>query len=129
MLTNSIQNKLERIAKHYAFHYGFDNQINKLIEECSELVTAQCQIDYLRKKRCHTAEDQTKAQELHATKISELADVLILSRQIDFLMTMPDFIREKKEIEKAMSQKLTRQLVRIGDEENEFNNQRNIDRE
>lgn len=47
MITQSIQNKLERIAKHYAFHYGFDNQINKLIEECSELVTTQCQIDYL----------------------------------------------------------------------------------
>ena len=122
-----MQKKLERIAKHYAFHNGFDNQINKLIEECSELVTTQCQIEYLRKKKKHTASDERKARELHAAKISELADVLILARQIDVLMGMPDFCVEQREIELVMNQKISRELIRIGDEEAEFNNERKQD--
>lgn len=40
---------------------------------------------------------------------------------------MPDFCVEQREIELVMNQKISRELIRIGDEEAEFNNERKQD--
>ena len=82
----------ERI-KTIADHYGIENQMRQLAEECSELAV----------EASHSARIGT------TVKISEeIADVLIMMEQIVYLSGI-----ERKDIDECMQYKLGRQMKRM----------------
>lgn len=110
-----MQKKLERIAKHY----GLDTQLMKLAEECAEYSAAclkwrvyeDLANNQANPSRKYFRELCDKAEE---GCIDELADVLVLCRQIEYFMdTQPPF---KACIEELMDAKCNRQLRRIEEE-------------
>lgn len=85
-----MNDKLEKIFSHY----GYNNQRNKLIEECSELIRAIVRDD----------DDNF---------IEELADVAILTEQF-----LNHFLKYKEEFIKIKEYKINRQIERIKNETN-----------
>ena len=70
-------------------YYGLDNQLNKTIEECAELIQALVKL------------------ESRENTIEEIADVQIMLKQMLYLLDC------EKEVEKVMEYKINRQLERI----------------
>ena len=70
-----------------------DNQLNKTIEECAELIQALVKL------------------ESRENTIEEIADVQIMLKQMLYLLDC------EKEVEKVMEYKINRQLERIKEEE------------
>ena len=108
----NLQEKIEIIADHYCLNI----QSLKLAEECAEYAAAiqkgqiYCQLadNSGEKAFCYFNDLADKAG---ASCRKELADVLVLSRQIEYLMNdEPEF---KEEIERLMNEKANRQLTRI----------------
>lgn len=85
--------RIEQIATHY----GFTSQADMTIEECGELVQAICKL-----RRAYS-EDRYK----HL--LEEVADVLIMARQLRYLLGYED-------IDRIINEKLDRQMRRISDE-------------
>lgn len=85
--------KLKRDIYFIADHYGTQGQLNKTIEECTELKDAI--IGYLigQDSRAHIAE--------------EIADVKVMLTQIEYLL------HSEYEVEGMMRYKVDRQLKRI----------------
>lgn len=84
--------------KEIAFHYGFTNQANMLCEESAEFMVA---LNKLRRGDDNAYENVKE----------EVADVLIMTRQLRILLGADD-------IDRIVDAKLNRQLQRIKEEEN-----------
>ena len=85
--------RIEQIAAHY----GFSSQANMLCEEAAEFMVA---LNKLRRGN----------PDAYAAVKEEVADVLIMARQLRFLLGYED-------IDRIISEKLDRQMRRISDEE------------
>ena len=85
-----------RIIK-IASHYGYTAQSNIIIEECAELTQAICK---LRRAWSDSRLENVK---------EELADVLIMARQLRVMLGADD-------IDRIIGEKLDRQIERINDE-------------
>lgn len=81
-----------------ANHYGYTAQSDIMIEECGELTQAICK---LRRAWSDDRLDNVK---------EELADVLIMARQLRVMLGADD-------IDRIIGEKLDRQIERIADEE------------
>ena len=92
-MTEPEKAKLKRDIYFIADHYGTLGQLNKTIEECTELVAAI--IGYIHKQdsRAHIAE--------------EIADVKIMLIQLEYLL------HSEYEVEGEMRYMVDRQLKRI----------------
>lgn len=88
----------EKIMK-IAYHYGFDSQLNKTIEECGELIKAISKYKGSRFK----SEYLDNLEE-------EVADVLIMINQLRILISKP-------KIDEIIEYKLDRQLKRMSEGE------------
>lgn len=88
----------EKIMK-IAYHYGFDSQLNKTIEECGELIKAISKY----KGNSFKSEYLDNLEE-------EVADVLIMINQLRILISKP-------KIDEIIEYKLDRQLKRMSEGE------------
>lgn len=88
--------RLETIADHY----GFTQQADIMIEECSELIQAICKL-----RRGFSAERYYSVKE-------ELADVIVVAEQLRFMLGAA-------EIDQIKEEKITRQLQRMEAENDE----------
>lgn len=84
MTKQEIEQNIQKIADYY----GLDNQLNKTIEECAELIQALVKL------------------ESRENTIEEIADVQIMLKQMLYLLDC------EKEVEKVMEYKINRQLER-----------------
>lgn len=103
MSENFDKKKLQMIADNY----GFRNQSMMLIEECSELQKAICKWhrnrgDFLRSESSDCDE--------RTDIIDELADVIVMAKQLTYLLSAEDEVSEQIEF------KLDRQLRRMEEE-------------
>lgn len=90
---NIMKEQTEQYIQKIAEYYGLDNQLNKTIEECAELIQALVKL------------------ESRENTIEEIADVQIMLKQMLYLLDC------EKEVEKVMEYKINRQLERIKEEE------------
>lgn len=100
---------LKRRCQIIADHYGFRSQSMMMIEECSELQKALCK--WHREYDGSFKSESSDCQQRTAI-IDELADVIIMAKQITYLLSAEDEVSEQIEF------KLDRQLRRM-EEENE----------
>ncbi len=91
MTKQEIEQNIQKIADYY----GLDNQLNKTIEECAELIQALAKL------------------ESRENTIEEMADVQIMLKQMLYLLDC------EKEVEKVVEYKINRQLKRIRKEKKE----------
>ena len=110
----NLQEKIQAIADHY----GLDTQTTKLAEECAEYAAATLKIVY-----CQLLNDNSlilgldkkivaeKLDEARGKGTEELADVLLLSRQLEYIINK--YPEAKETMDKLMSEKADRQLERI----------------
>lgn len=80
--------EIEQYIQKIADNYGLDNQLNKTIEECAELIQSLAKL------------------ESRENTIEEIADVQIMLKQMLYLLDC------EKEVEKVMEYKINRQLER-----------------
>ena len=92
-MTEPEKAKLKRDIYFIADHYGTLGQLNKAIEECTELKDAIAGYLQNRDSRAHIAE--------------EMADVKIMLTQLEYLL------HSEYEVEGMMLKKVDRQLKRI----------------
>ena len=92
-MTEPEKAKLKRDIYFIADHYGTLGQLNKTIEECTELKDAIAGYLQNRDSRAHIAE--------------EMADVKIMLTQLEYLL------HSEYEVEGMMLKKVDRQLKRI----------------
>ncbi len=81
--------EIEQYIQKIANYYGLDNQTDKIIEECAELIQALAKL------------------ESRENTIEEIADVQIMLKQMLYLLDC------EKEVEKVMGYKINRQLERM----------------
>ena len=84
-----MKEQTEQYIQKIAEYYGLDNQLNKTIEECAELIQALVKL------------------ESRENTIEEIADVQIMLKQMLYLLDC------EKEVEKVMEYKINRQLERM----------------
>ena len=112
----NLQEKLQAIANHY----GMDLQAIKLAEEGAELAAATLKNVGLmiQQENGEGGESiaQKRAEAMEKTD-EEIADVLLVSRQMEYLLLESPKYDEK--ITRLMNEKADRQLSRIKEEENE----------
>ncbi len=92
--------------KDIALRYGLANQINRLVEECSELIQAVMKYKRITESKGLELEKLMLAKE---NIIEELADVCVIMEQIIYLFGC------KREVEKTADLKIMRQIKRIND--------------
>lgn len=109
-----MNDKLKQIADYY----GIEIQSVKLAEECAEYSAACIKALYymtLSEANCSAAFDSYAliAEHLKARDKSteELADVLLMARQMEYLIDQRPEFREK--VDKLMEAKIERQLKRM----------------
>lgn len=103
--------KLEEKIKFVADHYGLDNQLNKLAEECAAFSAIRIKNVFFTSSSGFAG---AEAPQTEKAMISKLSDVLTLTREIEYLLeSRPEL---KNWIESVMNKKLKRQIMRIGDE-------------
>lgn len=90
-----------------ADHYGFKKQSMMMIEECSELQKAICK--WHRECGDSLRSESSDCQE-RTDIIDELADVIIMAKQLSYLLSAEDEVSEQIEF------KLDRQLRRMEEE-------------
>lgn len=113
--------ELKRGIKTIADHYGLNIQTVKLAEECSEYAASFFKFQgYSYCESGLPAKDYFRNKKHEACKenIKELADVMIMTKQIEYLMNQPDNYWLKDIVETYMQEKVERQLKRIKEEEN-----------
>lgn len=109
----------KRGIKIIADHYGINNQTVKLAEECSEYSAS-----FFKFLGYSHLESSRKAKKYYGRKkksacianMKELADVLILAKQIEYLINQPDNTKIKILLDGYMAEKIKRQLIRIEEE-------------
>lgn len=90
-----------------ADHYGYAKQSRQCIEKCSELIQSLCKRE--RKwGNCSLSESADSPE--RTAIIGELADVLIIAKQIEYLLSV------ENEVKMQIDFKLDRQLARIEEE-------------
>lgn len=99
MNEGKIKEEYRQKTKKIIFHYGWDNQLGKLQEECGELWGA-----------VHEVVKDGETRENFDHLIEELADVAIMELQIILFGKLGDEVREK------MKEKINRQIKRIEEE-------------
>ena len=107
-----LQEKIKVIANFY----GLDLQIIKLSEEGAELASAVLKrfVDKEKNERVKDYRyDYDGCREAHTKIREELADVLLVAKQIEFLMERSPWFKEL--ITELMNEKADRQLQRIKD--------------
>ena len=104
----NLQEKLQAIANHY----GMDLQAIKLAEEGAELAAAT-----LKNVGLMIQQENGEGGEAMEKTDEEIADVLLVSRQMEYLLLESPKYDEK--ITRLMNEKADRQLSRIKEEENE----------
>ena len=93
---------IDERLKQIADHYGLDEQLNMLQEECAELIQAVSK--YKRTGKLGNLDE-------------EITDVKILLKQIDYLLDQHFIVMHSDEAYKYWSEKkITRQLERIQNE-------------
>lgn len=97
----------EQKFKTIADHYGFIKQSMMMIEECSELQKAICK---WHRKRGDSLRLESSDCDERTAIIDELADVIIMAKQITYLLSAEDEVSEQIEF------KLDRQLRRMEEE-------------
>ena len=109
-----LNEKIEAIADKY----GLNIQSVKLAEECAEYAAISLKILYYRLLLDHSDRlgldpdiVSQKLDEARGKGTEELADVLLLSRQLEYIINKYPEARET--IDKLMSEKADRQLERI----------------
>ncbi len=90
-----------------ADHYGFKNQSVMMIEECSELQKAICKWHMERGDSLRSESSDCKER---TAIIDEFADVIIMEKQLSYLLSAEDEVSEQIEF------KLDRQLRRMEEE-------------
>ncbi len=90
-----MKKQTEQYIQKIADYYGLDNQTDKTIEECAELIQALVKL------------------ESRENTIEEIADVQIMLKQMLYLLDC------EKEVEKVVEYKINRQLKRIRKEKKE----------
>lgn len=96
-MTNTPTDKAAYIMRHY----GADEQLTILCEECSELIKEAC--------KCHR-----RGVAMHEDMIEEMADVKIMIMQFESIMRPS----ELDLLAQIISEKLDRQIKRIKNDEN-----------
>lgn len=87
-------------AKVIINHYGAQNQLVKFCEECGELIQQAA--------KCYS-----KGIPYSEDMIEEIADVLVMIKQFETVMSQPD----RDLLDKIIMEKLERQLERIANED------------
>ena len=107
-----MKDKLTLIADHY----GLGTQLLKLAEECSEYSAASAKWNVYNRLLSKTGRNRFKEKRDSAAVdcMKELADVLVLARQVEYLMESDHEF--KAEVEKLMDAKCDRQISRIEEE-------------
>lgn len=108
----NLQEKLQAIANHY----GMDLQAIKLAEEGAELAANIGLMIQQENGEGGESIAQKRAEAMEKTD-EEIADVLLVSRQMEYLLLESPKYDEK--ITRLMNEKADRQLSRIKEEENE----------
>lgn len=106
----NLQEKIEAIADHY----GLDVQITKLAEEGAELASAVLKRLGAKEKNEKVKDGRysyEEGREAHKKVREELADVLLVARQVEYLMLMNPYFEEL--ITELMNEKADRQITRI----------------
>lgn len=111
--------ELKRGIRTIADHYGLNIQTIKLAEECSEYLAS-----FFKFLGYSHLESSRKAKKYYGRKkksacianMKELADVLILAKQIEYLINQPDNTKIKILLDGYMAEKIKRQLIRIEEE-------------
>lgn len=98
MTEQEIEKNIQKISDYY----GLENQINKTIEECAELIRA------LAKLECSEKMNDEEYDMTIKNVIEEMADVQIMLKQMFYLLDC------EKDVKKVMAYKVNRQLKRIG---------------
>lgn len=105
---NHLPHQLEEQKfKTIADHYGFRNQSMMMIEECSELQKAICK---WHRERGDSLLSESSDCDERTSIIDELADVIIMAKQISYLLSAEYEVSEQIEF------KLDRQLRRMEEE-------------
>ena len=105
--------------KIIADNYGINNQTVKLAEECSEYSASffkflgYSHLESSRKAKKYYGREKKSAC---IANMKELADVLILAKQIEYLINQPDNTKIKILLDGYMAEKIKRQLIRIEEE-------------
>ena len=86
---NIMKEQIKQDIQKIADYYGLDNQTDKTIEECAELIQALAKL------------------ESRENTIEEIADVQIMLKQMLYLLDC------EEEVEKVMAYKINRQLERM----------------
>ena len=107
--------------KQIADHYGLEVQAVKLVEECAEFSASSSKVFYyisLLDDRSNTPISRAIVREqfeiAREQNAEELADVLLMARQMEYLIDQRPEFREK--INKLMEAKIERQLKRMEEE-------------
>ena len=107
--------------KQIADHYGLEVQAVKLAEECAEFSASSSKVFYyisLLDDRSHTPISRAIVREqfevAREQNAEELADVLLVARQVEYLLEGEPVLRAK--IDKLMEAKIERQLKRMEEE-------------
>lgn len=87
---------IDERLKQIADHYGLDEQLNMLQEECAELIQAASKY-----KRRKLIDDYQHI-------VEEIADVEIMIAQVKYLLKMPNY-----HVDCVKEEKIKRQLERI----------------
>ena len=90
---------IDERLKQIADHYGLDEQLNILQEECAELIQAASKY-----KRNRLIDDYQHI-------VEEIADVEIMIAQVKYLLKMPNY-----HVDGVKEEKIKRQLERIQNE-------------
>lgn len=112
----NLQEKIQAIADYY----GLDTQTTKLAEEGAELSAASLKnvaITIRQENGEGRKSIDQERKEAIAKCQEELADVLLVARQIEYLMlSWPQY---EEQITRIMNEKADRQLARIKEEQSE----------
>lgn len=107
--------------KQIADFYGLEVQAIKLAEECAEFAASSSKVFYyynLLDDRSSTPVSRAGVREqfeiAREQNAEELADVLLMARQMEYLIDQRPEFREK--IDKLMGAKIERQLKRMEEE-------------
>ena len=107
--------------KQIADFYGLEVQAAKLTEECAEFAASSSKVFYyynLLDDRSSTPVSRALVREKFETareqNAEELADVLLMARQVEYLLEGEPELKAK--IDKLMGAKIERQLKRMGEE-------------
>ena len=94
--------------RYIANHYGFESQSRQLMEECGELAQAVNKMWRAKKTLPHGSKREIAVCEAESNLVSEIADVCIMTAQIQHLLGIDD-----ERVMHLVEIKLDREMSRI----------------